>query len=130
MRLEARAFSLARSSDTVTCHLQGGSNSVRAGKMAAQVGTDPDGGAGGWFETEVWVETGDAIDLEKQHVEALSEVMQRLPRSVAVLALKVLQLLDQHWTLVDLISGWPQTTRGSQPFSQHSCLLSNLLQVA
>jgi len=87
MRLEARAFSLARPSDTVTCHLQGGSDSLGTGKMAAQVGTDPDGGAGGWFETEVWVETGDAIDLEKQHVEAFSEIVQRLPRSVAVLAL-------------------------------------------
>jgi len=129
MRLEVRAFSLARPSDTVTCHLQGGSDSLGAGKTAAQVGTGPDG-AGEWFETEACVETGDAIDLEKQHVEALSEVVQRLPRSVAVLALKVLQLLDQHWTLVDLISGWPQTTSQSQPFSQHSCLLSNLLQLA
>jgi hypothetical protein len=88
------------------------------------------GGAGEWFETEAWVETGDAIDLEKQHVEALSEIVQRLPRSIAVLALQVLQLLDQHWTLVDLISGWPQITSGSQPLSQHSCLLSNLLQLA
>jgi hypothetical protein len=129
MRLEVRAFSLARPFDTVTSHLQGGLDSFGAGKTAAQVGTGSDG-AGEWFETEAWVETGDAIDLEKQHVEALSEVVQRLPRSVAVLALKVLQLLDQHWTLVDLISGWPQTTSRSQPFSQHSCLLSNLLQLA
>jgi hypothetical protein len=27
-------------------------------------------------------------------------------------------------------NGWPQTTCGSQPISQHSCLLSNLLQLA
>ena len=76
-----------------------------AGEMAAQVGTDPDGGAGGRFKPEVWVETGDAIDLEKRHFETLSEFMQCLSRQVAVLVLKVLQGFDQHGTRVDLISG-------------------------
>ena len=61
----------------ITFHLRGGSEGLGAGKMAAQVGANPDGGAAGWFEAKVWVETGDAIDLEKRQLEALSELMMQ-----------------------------------------------------
>jgi hypothetical protein len=58
--------------------------------VAAQVGTDSNGNAGGWFETKMGIETGDAIDLEKWDLEALSELVQRLPRQIAMLVLQVL----------------------------------------
>jgi hypothetical protein len=73
--------------------------------MTAEVGTNPDFDARGRFKTKMWIETGDAVDLEKRYFEALSELVQRLPRQVAMLVLKVLELFDQHDALVDLISG-------------------------
>jgi hypothetical protein len=75
------------------------------GEMAAQVGTDSDGNAGGWFETKMRIETGDPIDLEEWYLKALSELVQRLPRQIAVLVLKVLQFLDQHCVLVAFLPG-------------------------
>jgi hypothetical protein len=99
--------------------------------MTAEVGTNPDFNARGRFKTKMWIETGDAVDLEKRYFEALSELVQRLPRQVAMLVLKVLELFDQHDALVDLNQWLASGYRSiGALFLQHQCLLWNLLQFA
>jgi hypothetical protein len=80
--------------------------------MTTEISADPDLCAGRGFETKMGIETRYSMDFEKRQLQALGQLVKRLPRQIAMMVLQLLELFDQHRALVRVINCRPEMRQG------------------